>query len=119
MPKAKLLLLALLGLLFLAGCATPPGPVQELVSVWNEAIRDGVISAEEAERIRASMAKVQEEAGRIDWPGTLGTIAGAAVTSFLGVNLYRNKREEKMWGPPPPEPEKPQPFPPSSTGGVA
>jgi len=86
---------ALAAFLLLAACAVSPTVGERLTATWNAAVADGVISPEEAESIRALLT---EQGESIDWPQTIGTGIATLVTSFFGVNLYRNRREAKVWG---------------------
>ncbi len=97
----RVLLFVLVAVLFFwaTGCAVSPSVGEQLTETWNAAVSDGVITTEEAQRI-AELLQLQGE--QIDWPTTIGTSLASIATSFLGLNIYRNNREKKVWGPPPP-----------------
>lgn len=72
---------------------------------------DGIVTPEEwaghtalASAYYTQLKADTKEASKVDWKTLLPTAAGSIVASFLGVNAYRNNREQKVWGPPPPTP---------------
>lgn len=74
-----------------------------------EAIQsDGIVTAEEwqghSQLAQAYYAALKEDAGGTDWTTLIATGLGSVLASFTGVNIYRNKREVQVWGPPPPAP---------------
>lgn len=92
-------------------CASDPAKADTIVAKWNEIVADTVITPEEAAEFAAVMREQMGETSEINWPATIAGVAGSVLTSFLGVNAYRNSRERKVWGPPPATGAGPGPSP--------
>jgi hypothetical protein len=79
-------------LLVCVACVSHPS--DRLVELWNQISADGVFTKEELQQFGAELAKRNNTT---DWPTVLGGIAGSVITSFLGINFYRNKREVRKF----------------------
>ena len=78
-----------------AGAATQ-GPASQIDSFLKVALADNVLSKEELEQlVKLIQSLADHESSQIDWPTFLGGLAGSAVSTVLGVNLYRNKTRAK------------------------
>ena len=108
---------ALLLLLVISGCET--GLVSfEKSDAAEQALRDnlaaiqsdGIVTAEEwsghNQLAQAYYATLKEDAKNTDWTTLIATGLGSVLASFTGVNIYRNRREVQVWGPPTPTPPK-------------
>lgn len=93
----------LLVLLLLASCGGSGAAEEKVAAVWERISADGCISKEEAQEFAAALSTSQDQESSIDWPTTLVSLVGAFVPAFFGVNIYRNRREKRVWGPPPPK----------------
>lgn len=81
-------------LLFALGACSGPGqgPAAQVQAFLDVALADHVLSGDELKQLVALIDKLADaEPSQIDWPTFLGGLAGTAVSSVLGVNLYRNK----------------------------
>ena len=75
-----------------AACASTMGPAEQLESFLEVALKDRVLSKEELETLVSMIHNLaQHESSQIDWPTFLTGLAGTAVSSVLGVNVYRNR----------------------------
>lgn len=98
------LLIASVGVLMF-GCQAPgDSSIETVTEAWRAISADGKITPEEAAWFAKVLSDSLGQASSIDWPTTIGGVLMSAVSSFLGVNVYRNARERKVWGPPPPPP---------------
>jgi hypothetical protein len=84
----------LFGLLILVCAACVSHPSDRLVEIWNQITADGIITKEEVQMFADELAKRNNAT---DWPTLIGGIAGSVITSFLGINFYRNKREVRKF----------------------
>lgn len=80
----------------LGACAATQGPASQIDSFLKVALADNVLSKEELEQlVKLIQSLADHESSQIDWPTFLGGLAGSAVSTVLGVNLYRNKTRAK------------------------
>lgn len=78
--------------LSIPGCVTPEQQAAgaALQATLDEAKADGVLTTEELAAIQAKASDLQEATGNVDWPATLGTIAGSVLATFLGIRFAPN-----------------------------
>lgn len=104
--------------LLLTSCGSPQfaksdAARQALENKLAEITADSVVTMAEwteyQEVARAYYDALEEDAKGVDWVTTGVTIATAVIAAFTGTNVYRNKRETKVWGP------RPTPVPPPTT----
>lgn len=76
----------------LGACAATQGPASQIDSFLKVALADNVLSKEELEQlVKLIQSLADHESSQIDWPTFLTGLAGTAVSSVLGVNVYRNR----------------------------
>lgn len=82
----------------LGACSGPgQGPAAQVQAFLDVALADHVLSGDELKQLVALIDKLADaESSQIDWPTFLGGLAGTAVSSVLGVNLYRNKTRARV-----------------------
>jgi len=95
--------LLVLAIATVPACAADPQKADTVVTAWNEIVKDGTITPQEADRFATILREQIGVSEEINWPATIGAGVASIVTSFLGLNAYRNSRERKVWGPPPAE----------------
>lgn len=101
-PLTLLLLASVAALMFLPGCASPGAGMDAVFDAWERVSADGLVTKDEAAFFAGVMREALGDYGSVDWPTTIVGLLGSAASAFFGVNLYRNKRELKVWGPPTP-----------------
>lgn len=85
-------------LLFALGACSGPGqgPAAQVQAFLDVALADHVLSGDELKQLVALIDKLADaETSQINWPEFVGGLAGTAVSSVLGVNLWRNKTRAK------------------------
>lgn len=97
-----LLLASVAALMFLPGCAAPGAGMDAVFDAWERVSSDGLVTKEEAAFFAGVMREALGDYGSVDWPTTIVGLLGSAASAFFGVNFYRNSRERKVWGSPPP-----------------
>jgi hypothetical protein len=82
---------------FLTGCASPDQVVaaQNVVNVYNAAMADGVITAEEAKLIAAAIEEYVGKVGETNWEDMLyrglSIIVGGGASGATIANIMRNR----------------------------
>lgn len=101
-PLLLILLASLLALMLCSSCGAPADDAARdaVVAQWETIAADGTISAGEAASFARTLSEAFSSATSTDWPTLLAGLAGSALSAFLGVNLWRNRRERRLWGAP-------------------
>ena len=102
----KNVLLCLMFVCALVSCMGPKSnaAADKVAKMWTDMHEDGIVTPEEQaaynEAVKEWVGASKEDAENFDWEQFWITLGSAASTAFVGVNVFRNAREKKIWGTP-------------------